>query len=201
MGEDFMNIILSLRGTSGSGKTTVARKFLTDYPTVTLPDPNGKKHWGYEVDLSSEGLAKKLYVIGSYANTCGGTDGISTQEEIADRALAAHPKGHVLLEGLLISKVGPNAITTQMLKPTGAYVAAYLDTPLDLCLERVLARRKERGDDRPFNPQNTISAHKSTFAACKNLHAMGGVKVLTVDYMNAFNETLDIFKRGENDIL
>jgi len=33
-----MNVILSLRGTSGSGKTTVARKFLTDYPAKILPD-------------------------------------------------------------------------------------------------------------------------------------------------------------------
>jgi adenylate kinase family enzyme len=196
-----MNAILSLRGTSGSGKTTVARKFITDYPVKALPDPNKKKHWGYEVDLSSEGIKEKLYVIGSYENTCGGTDGISTQEEIADRALAAHPRGHVLLEGLLLSKVGPNAITTQMLKPTGAYVAAYLDTPLEVCLDRVLARRKERGDERPFNPENTISAHKSTYAACKNLHEMGGVTVVTIDHTDAFNQTLDIFKKAENGTL
>jgi hypothetical protein len=196
-----MNVILSLRGTSGSGKTTVARKFITDYPTKILPDPNGKKHWGYEVDLSAEGISQKLYVIGSYENTCGGTDGINTQEEIADRALAAHPRGHVLLEGLLLSKVGPNAITTKLLTPTGAYVAAYLDTPLQTCLDRVIERRKDRGDDRPFNPENTISAHKSTFAACKNLHAMGGVKVVTIDHNDAFNETLDVFRRGENGSL
>ena len=193
-----MNIILSLRGTSGSGKTTVARKFITDYPCKPLSVPQMKKHWGYEVDLSAEGLNSKLYVIGSYENTCGGTDGINTQAEIADRALAAHPRGHVLLEGLLLSKVGPNAITTQMLAPTGVYVAAYIDTPLQTCLDRVQARRIERGDDRPFNPDNTISAFKSTLAACKNLHEMGGVKVITVDHRDAFNETLDIFKKGEN---
>jgi adenylate kinase family enzyme len=196
-----MNIILSLRGTSGSGKTTVARKFITDYPTKTLPDPNSKKHWGYEVDLSSEGLKEKLYVIGSYENTCGGTDGINTQEEIAERALAAHPRGHVLLEGLLLSKVGPNAITTKMLAPTNSYVAAYIDTPLQTCLDRVQARRLERGDERPFNPENTISAFKSTFAACKNLHELGTVKVVTIDHTDAFNQTLDVFKRGENGSL
>ena len=196
-----MNVILSLRGTSGSGKTTVARKFITDYPTKPLPDPNGKKHWGYEVDLSSEGINEKLYVIGSYENTCGRTDGISTQEEIAERALAAHPRGHVLLEGLLLSKVGPNAITTKMLAPTKAYVAAMLDTPLEVCLERVLARRKERGDDRPFNPDNTISAHKSTYAACKNLYEMGGVKVVTIDHTDAFNSTLEVIKKAENGTL
>ena len=155
----------------------------------------------YEVDLSSEGINEKLYVIGSYENTCGGTDGISTQEEIAERALAAHPRGHVLLEGLLLSKVGPNAVTTKMLAPTGAYVAGYLDTPLQTCLDRVIARRKERGDERPFNPDNTISAHKSTFAACKNLHDMGGVKVITIDHTDAFNQTLDIFRKAENGSL
>ena len=102
-----MNIILSLRGTSGSGKTTVARTFLTDYPCKPLLVQGMKKHWGYEIDLSAESISAPLFVIGSYENTCGGTDGINTQEEIAERALAAFTRGHVLLEGLLLSKVGP----------------------------------------------------------------------------------------------
>jgi hypothetical protein len=197
-----MNVILSLRGTSGSGKTTVARKFLTDYPCKALPDPNKpKKHWGYEVDLSSEGVSQPLYVIGSYQNTCGGTDGISTQGEIAERALAAHPRGHVLLEGLLISKVGPGAITTQMLKPTGSYVAAILDTPLATCLRRVQARRDARGEVKPFNPANTVSAHKSTYDACVNLYNAGGVKIITIDHTNAFNDTLEVIRKAENGTL
>jgi hypothetical protein len=194
-----MRAIVSLRGTSGSGKTTVARRFLTDYPCTPLPDPNKpKKHWGYEVDLTSEGISNKLYVLGSYQTTCGGTDAINTQEEIAERALVCHPRGHVLLEGLLLSKVGPGAITTQMLKPTGAYVAAILDTPLATCLQRVQQRRDERGEDKPFNPKNTISAHKSTYDACVNLHNAGGVKIITIDHTNAFDETLDIFKKAEH---
>jgi cytidylate kinase len=194
-----MKTIVSLRGTSGSGKTTVARKFLTDYPCKALPDPNKpKKHWGYEVDLSKEGLNEKLYVLGSYQTTCGGTDSIPTQKEIAERALTAHDRGHVLIEGLLLSKVGPGAITTQMLKPTGAYVAAMLDTPLRVCLDRVQKRRDERGETKEFNPQNTISAHKSTYDACVNLHNDGGVRIITIDHTDAFNETLDIFKRAEN---
>jgi len=197
-----MNVILSLRGTSGSGKTTVARKFLTDYPCSAIIDPNGKKkHWGYQVDLSNEGIAQPLYVIGSYQNTCGGTDGISTQEEIAERALAAHPRGHVLLEGLLLSKVGPGAITTQMLKPTGSYVAAILDTPLATCLQRVQARRDARGETKPFNPANTVSAHKSTYDACVNLHNAGGVKIITIDHTDAFNDTLEVIRKAENGTL
>ena len=107
----------------------------------------------------------------------------------------------MLFRSLLLSKVGPNAVTTKMLAPTGAYVAGYLDTPLQTCLDRVIARRKERGDERPFNPDNTISAHKSTFAACKNLHDMGGVKVITIDHTDAFNQTLDIFRKAENGSL
>jgi len=40
-----------------------------------------------------------VFVVGSYENTCGGTDGIKTQEEIADRVVKAHGHGHVLVEG------------------------------------------------------------------------------------------------------
>jgi adenylate kinase family enzyme len=197
-----MNLILSLRGTSGSGKTTVARKFITDYTHKVLPEPNRpKKPWGYVIDLTKEGIQQPLIIIGSYENTCGGTDGINTQEEIAERALASHSRGHVLLEGLLLSKVGPNAITTKMLAPTNAYAAAYLDTPLQTCLDRVTQRRLDRGDERPFNPANTISAYKATFAACKNLHEQTNVKVITIDYKNAFQETLDVFRKAENGLL
>lgn len=196
------NIIFNLRGTSGSGKTTVARAFITNYPTKPLPDPNGgKKLWGYEISLNSEGILKPLYVIGSYENVCGGTDGINTQAEIADRVLAAYERGHVFFEGLLVSKVANKAETTLKIAPTGDYVVAYIDTPLQTCLDRVQKRRLERGDERPFNPENTISAFKSTLAACKNLYEMGGVKVVTIDHTDAFNETLEVFKKAENGTL
>jgi len=197
-----MRVILSLRGTSGSGKTTVARKFITDYPHEVLPEPDRpKKPWGYMIDLRIENIQQPLIILGSYENTCGGTDGIDTQEEIAERALAAHERGHVLMEGLLLSKVGPNAITTKMLAPTNAYVAAYIDTPLETCLERVTQRRLARGDERPFNPANTISAFKATYAACKNLNEQTNVKVKTIDYMNAFEDTINLIRGFENDLL
>jgi len=35
---------------------------------------------------------------------------------------------------------------------------AFLDTPLDVCLARVTARREAKGNTKPLNPENTTSA-------------------------------------------
>jgi len=188
-----MNIILCLRGTSGSGKTTIARTFIEKYPTFFIKEHNSNKIWGYEVDMSKEGLSAPLYVIGSYATTCGGCDGINTQKEIAERALSVYPRGHVLIEGLLLAHAGPKAITTTMLKETNAYVLGYVDTPLDVCLDRVQKRRIARGDLRPFNPDNTISKHTGAHRTCINMHNIG-VPVRTIDHTDAFNKTLEIYR-------
>jgi adenylate kinase family enzyme len=188
-----MNIILCLRGTSGSGKTTIARTFIEKYPTFPIEDSNSNKIWGYEVDMSQEGFSAPLFVIGSYATTCGGCDNINTQKEIAERALSVHPRGHVLIEGLLLAHAGPKAITTTMLKETNAYVLGYIDTPLDVCLDRVQKRRIARGDLRPFNPDNTISKHSGAHRTCINMHNIG-VPVRTVDHTDAFNKTLEIYR-------
>jgi adenylate kinase family enzyme len=188
-----MNIILCLRGTSGSGKTTIARTFIEKYPTFFIKDPNSDKIWGYEVDMSKEGITSPLFVIGSYATTCGGCDGIHTQLEIAERALSVFPRGHVLIEGLLLAHAGPKAITTTMLKETNSYVLGYVDTPLDVCLDRVQKRREARGDLRPFNPENTISKHNGAHRTCINMHNIG-IPVRTIDHTDAFNSTLEIYR-------
>jgi len=188
-----MNIILCLRGTSGSGKTTIARTFIEKYPHNPIVSA-GKKIWGYEINLSSEKISSPLYVIGSYETTCGGCDGINTQKEIADRALEARGYGgHVLIEGLLLAHAGPKAITTTMLKETNSYVLGYVDTPLDVCLDRVQKRRIARGDLRPFNPDNTISKHTGAHRTCINMHNIG-VPVRTIDHTDAFNKTLEIYR-------
>ncbi|CAB4132208.1 hypothetical protein UFOVP139_23 [uncultured Caudovirales phage] len=193
--------IFSLRGTSGSGKTTVAREFFSRYPVKTIPDPNGKKKpWGYEVDASKDGITQPIYLIGSYETVCGGCDNVSTQAEIVERTMAAHGRGHVFIEGLLLSKAGPGGQTTQAFAPTGDYSVGWLDTPLETCLERVVGRRQARGDERPFDPTNTIDAYTGIRQACVNLHKANiGVRVLTVPHTDAFNTVLDVYKQAERE--
>lgn len=190
--------IVNIRGTSGSGKSTVARAFLDNYPRQELKDADGKIK-GYRVDLTSEGLNNPLFILGRYTTACGGLDTINTQQEAADLAVKAWSSGgHVLMEGLLTSAAGPKGAVPITLKPTGSAIYAVLDTPLDTCLERVMKRREARGDTRPFNPTNTEAKYSQVFSAATLLHNDGD-KVITLDHQNAFKQVLNIYLEDEQN--
>lgn len=190
--------ILSVRGTFGSGKTTAVRQFLNDYPTTAMLNLAGKA-LGYRTDASSAGVNTPIYVVGSYANTCGGTDGIKDQATVASRILAAHPLGHVLFEGALVSASGLAGQVTQAIHPTGCDVYSFLNTPEELCIERVLGRRKAAGNDKEFDPVNLRDKFKSVLNCYKNLRKEGGYDVRLLDYTDTHPAILRIFKEFENE--
>lgn len=165
--------IVNIRGCNGSGKTTLVRRFLDRLPCEPLGGKPGKPK-GYRVDASAWGITQPVYVVGSYENTCGGTDGISTQEEIADRTVKAWAGGHVLVEGLLMSKSSAGGHVAPILQAHGA-IFGFLDTPWDVCLERVLARRAAAGNEKEFDPEKTMrTAYKQCYRSAELLSEAGG---------------------------
>lgn len=169
-------MILNLRGTSGSGKTTVVRGLMAKFPINQIVGEE-KKPYGYECRPEADG--PNLYVVGSYKNTCGGCDGIKTQDEICDRVRTFASQGDVVFEGLLISHLYSRYLNLdrEMAKLHGQKtIWAFLDTPLELCLERVKARRDERAaakgkEATPFNPENTVQKWhdmRRVFKKCQN---------------------------------
>lgn len=190
------HIILRVAGTFGSGKTTAVREFLTSYPCETLM--RGTKIGGYRLDLNEAGIKAPLFVIGKYDNVCGGTDAVSTQAEIADRIMKAHPHGHVLYEGALVSASGIAGQVTQAVHPTGCDVYAFLDTPLELCIERVKGRRRAAGNEKEFDPKNLIDKFESVVNCYKNLRNEGSYDVRRIDYQNTHPALLDIIREYEN---
>ena len=168
--------VINIRGCNGSGKTTVVRRFLERLPTQPLGGKPGRPA-GYWVDATSWGLQLPLYVVGSYENACGGADGIKTQEEIADRVRRAAAHGHVLVEGLLMSKSSDGGACAPALRELGA-IFAFLDTPWAVCLERVLARRAAAGNTKPFDPEKTMrAAYEQCARSAELLTAAGGYDV------------------------
>lgn len=173
--------IVNIRGCNGSGKTTIVRRFLTKLPTEPLGGKPGRPA-GYRVDAVTWGLQLPVFVVGSYENTCGGADGIKTQEEIAERVVRAHEHGHVLVEGLLMSKSSDGGHVAPILKQHGA-IFAFLDTPWDTCLERVLARRAEAGNEKPFDPEKTMrTAYEQCHRSYELLSEAGGYDVRWLDW-------------------
>lgn len=185
-------MIVNLRGTSGSGKSTVAFTLLK-LPHEKITNKEGKV-MGYKVDA---GLSRPVYIVGKYETKCGGCDAIATQQEAADRALYFHDLGgHVLLEGLLASAAGPKGALTAVIQSTGRAAFAILDTPVETCLDRVRARRLARGDERPLNETNTRAKHHQTMQTAKTLAGLG-YDVRPIDHTRAFEDVMDIFRSAE----
>lgn len=191
-----MNQIVNVRGCNGSGKTTIVRRFLDRLPVTALGGKPGRPA-GYCVDASAWGVLTPVYIVGSYENTCGGTDGIKTQEEIVQRVQKAHAHGHVLVEGLLMSKSSDGGLTAPALRDMGA-IFAFLDTPWATCLTRVLARRAAAGNDKPFDPDKTM---RSAYEQCHRSHELltlaGGYDVRWLDHTNAVGEVVQYLKDAE----
>jgi len=185
------NVILRVSGTFGSGKTTAVRQFL-DYEAQTLT--SGGKIAGYRA--SAPTLRNPIYVIGKYDNVCGGTDSIKTQAEIAQRILKAHPLGHVLYEGALVSCSGLGGQVTQAVHPTGCSVYAFINTPLDLCIERVEQRRLAAGNEKPLDPKNLIQKFNAVLNCYRNLRA-AGYDVRLIDYTDPHPQLVSIFEEFE----
>jgi ABC-type dipeptide/oligopeptide/nickel transport system ATPase component len=190
-----MGKIVNIRGTSGSGKSTIARTFLDNLPHEPLPDATGKVK-GYRVDATAAGLKEPLYIVGRYESACGGGDTLKSENEAATLCATAQPNGHVLLERMLTSGSGPKGEFASTFLGTGKITYAILDTPLDVCLERVLARRTEREDARPFNPENTNNKYRQTHRAATMLRD-AGEDVRDIDHTDAFKAVLRIYLESE----
>jgi len=188
------NVILRLSGTFGSGKTTAVRKFIEDYPSETLM--GDKKIMGYRIDLTSLDVEKPLFIVGKYDNVCGGTDSINTQLEVAERIIKAHALGHVLYEGALVSASGLGGKVTQITEETGCTVYAFLDTPQDKCIDRVINRRLTAGNTKEFNPKNLVAKFGGV-TACRQHVTEAGFRVVDVDHMNTHPPLVKIIKDFE----
>jgi len=187
--------IVSLRGTSGSGKSTVAFTFLKNYPNSELIGSDNKIK-GYRIDVPE--LKNPIYLLGKYTTVCGGCDQINRQQEAADRAVHYHQDGHVLMEGLLASAAGPAGAVTMTIQATGEAVFAILTTPVELCIERVKARRLARGDERPLNEKNTRDKWTQTRSTASALFKLG-YDVRPINHENAFEDVLAIFQEAESN--
>lgn len=149
--------IIKLHGCSGAGKTTAVRELMAmSQPTPHEIWPVGAtRPQSYRLDLP--GTDAPTYVLGSYRSNCGGMDASSSNaDDIIALVKGFHSIGHVVLEGLLLStyygKVG------DYLAGENA-VFAFLDTPAQVCLDRVVARRAANGSKNKFNPQLTLDKH------------------------------------------
>lgn len=180
-------MLVKLHGTSGSGKSTVARELMARAHEVR---PIGTPGYPEAYCLQHPGR-KELWVIGSYENDCGGMDTISDVQTQIDLIHHYAMKGDVFYEGLLMSTYY-GVLGKSMERYGGEHVWAFLDTPIELCIERIKARRLRKGNTKPLNEENTRKRMKPIDNLAKKL-ILQGRRVITVDHHTAADIIWDLY--------
>jgi hypothetical protein len=130
---------------------------LTSYPSPTKKDPARRRIVeGY----GNPGEQLDVLVVGSYRTACGGLDAVpdfETTFKALDGAITIMrgqgkaPEQAIIAEGVLASTVWGSwgAYAAELPARLDAQVAfCYLDTPLEVCLERIKGRQRAAGKER-----------------------------------------------------
>lgn len=184
-------MIVSLRGTHGSGKSTVVKWLL--HSGESTPLGVGKKPDGYRVDISW--LDRPLYIVGPYETACGGCDAIQPYQLIWPRVVDYEAKGHVVFEGALVSS-SYGTIGEASEGYGDQVVFAFLDTPVQTCVERILERRAKKGTAKPFDPKITVQKHKNVLRSIVRIRDEIGRRTVIIDHKRATSQIAGILRRG-----
>lgn len=127
--------VVNVRGPGGAGKSTLVRRLLERRgPIEPLAlRPGSRQYQGVQ--------AGDIRAVGDYRPACGGAEGMK-QAEIERLVRKYAREGHVLFEGLLISSVVSR--WRRLAVELGNVTFAFLCPPVEICVERTLARNAAR---------------------------------------------------------
>lgn len=164
-------MLVKIHGTSGAGKSTIAFNLLeaSTMEPVKIGE-NPKKPEAYAIVLPS--VTAITYILGSYENQCGGMDSIVSVQNQIQLIHKYAELGNVVYEGLLMSTYY-GGIGQEMERYGKDHIWAFLDTPIDVCIDRVKARRLAAGNERPLNERNTRERIKPIISLQNRLINMG----------------------------
>lgn len=186
-------MFISIRGTSGSGKTYLVRQLLQRFPNAQV-----KLNWqGKQMVIGYQLVDRPLFIVGNYSGSgIGGVDRL--------KGPPVNSKGHLdfsrlrsewlpvwhrkyknlLLEGLTASS--GFLPWWEFSRKNGRLVWCYLDTPLKVCNERLSGRNKGA----------VLSANKNLERKWLELHRQVrrvqemGLEPVTLRWKTAFEDLL-----------
>lgn len=169
-------MIINIVGTMGAGKTTLVRRFMERYGPDEVRDPTGRKVIGY---WGCTAWQAGFFVVGNYERVSGGCDGMRTQDLVRERVRwAAERFDHVIFEGLTVTCCFGTYVDFLRKIAPGDHAFAFLHPPVEVCVERVLARRAARGDHEPFNPEGVHRHHRLVTRAIERARERGAPHVV-----------------------
>jgi len=179
-------MIVNLRGTSGSGKSTVVRRIMGLLGERERNFIDGRKQ---PISYTFQNGTRTLTVLGHYETPCGGTDTITKTDDVYALIEEAVAKGHdVIYEGIMVSDDTRRCI--ELHRKGYPILVIGLNTPIPICIAGVQARRDARNDLRPLNTKNTedrARRHRSAISKLKD----AGLDARSLDREAAFTAVAD----------
>jgi hypothetical protein len=129
--------IENIRGTNGSGKSTIVKTFLQRYPYTEVFGAAGpRRPEAYRVQL----FGRDAFIIGPYLTATGGCDALTLSGGALTEVLDKYRKlGNVLFESVVLSTYF-GVVGEWLEAHKDEAIVAFLDTPLDVCLSSIEAR-------------------------------------------------------------
>lgn len=170
-------MIVDIRGTHGSGKSTLVRLLLKKYEHVPVTE-------GYTGELLGYSLPEiNCGVIAKYTEFGGGCDGVKSADEVVRRVRMFHARfDRVVLEGILVSHTFQRYADLATELGNGDYRFLFLDTPLAKCIERVEKRRLAKGNTKPLNPKNIQKDYRVVWEKLRPKFTAAGFNVTIVNW-------------------
>jgi hypothetical protein len=167
-------VIITIKGTSGSGKSTIVRRIMEQYPGARMKwKREGRRQpVCYQLGITEPG-ARGLVVPGHYETACGGCDTLPSYDFTMDLIRRADSAGFdVLYEGLLLSG---DVKRTAALHAEGRNIIVFaIQLPLEECLASVNARRREKNPEAPdVDPRTTTAKWRGVHLAMDRLKELG----------------------------
>jgi len=186
-------MIINIRGTHGSGKSTIMFNLLQRYESsVESVDERGRPR-GYIVSVPF--LDRPVLIVGAYKTACGGCDGIQPYTLIWPRIVEYAQKGHVLFEGALVSSSYGNIGRASEIYGDDM-VFAFMDTPVETCIQWILKRREAKGNTQPFSDKNTRSKHECVARSIPKIRDEFKRRVVVLDHRKATSQVLGLLRNA-----
>jgi thymidylate kinase len=120
---------------------------------------------------------------------------VRTQDEVCRRVrLFSQEYPRVMLEGILVAHTYSRYLA--LAQELRDYTFLFLDTPLEVCIARVKARRLDRGNTKPLDPRNVIRDHERVHNVLPGAFREAGLRVVTLDWQNATGQALEVIRNG-----
>ena len=133
-----------------------------------------------------------VYVLGPYVTGSGGCDSIQPYELIPELIKKYATMGHVVFEGIIVTSVY-GQVGTLMEQWKKQSVFLFLDTPLEVCLARVEARRGGKGRDERLI-KNVTGKYNSALRVKERVLADGIMRAEVASSSNAHKTIIKLLQ-------